>query len=134
MQWDHFKDDCYHCTFRAANHTCKYEIGSSAKDISLPIFRDLNHLEALTEKVFDYCLMTESAFIRLVLSSVCLDLAKEGGYLGTRFSFGTQFAYIDVNKHTLELWNSSVSRLIFFSSFFVRLYIAEKHFEEWENV
>lgn len=76
----------------SAKQTCKYEIGDCAKDISLPISRDLNHLEALAEKVFDYCLMTKSAFIRLVLSSVCLDVVMAGGYLGTQYSFGTQFA------------------------------------------
>lgn len=105
-------------TAHSAHQTCKYEIGDSAKDISLPISRDLNHLEALAEKVFDYCLMTKSAFIRLVLSSVCLDVAMEGGYLGTQYSFGTQFAYIDVYKHTL--WSTGVC--------------AEKHFEKQKNV
>ncbi|KAI3363637.1 hypothetical protein L3Q82_001270 [Scortum barcoo] len=53
-QRDHFQNDCYHCTFRAANQTCKCEIGDSAKDISLPISRDLNHLEALAEKCIQH--------------------------------------------------------------------------------
>lgn len=79
---DQFQNDCYHCTFSAANQTCKCEIGDSAKAISLPISRDLNHLDALAEKAFDYCLMTKSAFIRLVLSSVCLDLVMEGRLFG----------------------------------------------------
>lgn len=82
-QWDHCQSDRYHCTFSKPD---------SANDISHSISRDLNHLEALAEKVFDYCLMTKSAFIRLVLSSVCLDVGMEGGYLDTQYSFGTQLA------------------------------------------
>lgn len=88
-QRDHFQNDCYHCTFRAASQICKYEIGGPAKDISLPVFWDLNHSEALPEKVFNYCLMTKSAFIRLFLSSVVLDLVMKGGYLGTQQTVGT---------------------------------------------
>lgn len=62
-QRDHFQNDCYHCTVGAANQTCKCEIGDSAKAISLPISRDLIHLDALAEKAFDYCLMTKSALL-----------------------------------------------------------------------
>lgn len=133
-QRHHFQNDCYHCTFRAANQTCKYEIGDSAKDISPPIFRDLNHLEALAETVFDYCLMTKSAFIRLVLSSVCLDLVMEGGYLGTQYSLGTQFAYIDVYISPPEYWSGGVlCGCLIFHSDFVRQYTTEKHFKKMFN-
>lgn len=38
------------------------------------------------KKAFDYCIMTKSAFITLVLSSLCLDVMMEGGYLGTQNS------------------------------------------------
>lgn len=44
------------------------------------------------KKAFDYCIMTKSAFIRLALSSLCLDVMMEGGYLGTQNSFGMQLA------------------------------------------
>lgn len=75
-------DGCDRCTLRAAKHTRKCETGDSAKDASLPISRDLNHLEAVAGKVFDYCLMTESAFIGWVLSSVCLDLVGNTVFFG----------------------------------------------------
>lgn len=71
--------------------------GGSAKDISLPISRDLNHFDAPAEEAFDYRLMTKSAFIRLDLSSVCLGVGM-GGYLGTQHSFGVQLEWKYVCK------------------------------------
>lgn len=57
-------------------------IGDSAKARSLSISRDLNHLDAPAENAFDYCLMTKSAFIRLLLNSVCLVLGDGGRLFG----------------------------------------------------